>query len=815
MAKKKLNIKIEKRNTKRSFRIRDRFSFTKTYKVIKKSLIDTFLKETTSNKNVLTNLFLGVFGILVFIFFIYFILSFFSKPPIPSHIEPTKTLFFSSNLMDSDLVTAGSLGNISYSLYAIYNITLINQTNATATIFVYDNAPKEIYILKTPYTDMNYNNILSLLVPMLRDKGFVVEEVAFGDVETLPAGALLLVPSGLMYYKFFEPGPGNLTSLLNRGVNILYVGNDFSVVLNDKGEKISLEKSKLKSLPFSFISSQVSIKNLSIKTGLYKVEPSRMIYEGISVYEGKGKMIFVPKALNTFVWKQDPKNAANDITKIIYDMYWLNQVSNKTFELHNGTNFIYSPPFKNPSVSAVIKFNIYNKNYSIDKIDSFLLTKQYPGDLYVENGIEHPSFKMSGQEVTLIFDFKNISKTSEYIYLRVYKNRDKILSLPVRNKPVLLMGHDLTYDFTPDLKSGIYLLTAEDKNNTIYSKSLFLISNISFVPTKIDFIKNHFEFLVYTDSKPTPIYQKVSVILDDDPRTEKDFAGIKNITLDYPHLFLKDGDHTFKFKIRDEVVSVVLTKRSRKTIFSNPIAWILIFLVAALVGVTSYIATHREKLYYLDIPEFPPIESTRTVLKVSRVLKLFEEINKDYKWKNTPLKFSEIKKGFSKIIYNSKPVFISDYNLSLILEELEKKGYIKSFLGYYGLTKWEDKYSIPYLAMFRKVRDICISRIVPFTNLGKEKFADVKLTLDLQNIYLHFAEDKNAFERASLRALKTISKGLTIILFPDEATKKEYLEMLNSLDINLIILKLFIIAGLILPLTVDELDKRLKELRGL
>ncbi|MDD5340434.1 MAG: hypothetical protein PHV13_04250, partial [Candidatus ainarchaeum sp.] len=254
-----------------------------------------------------------------------------------------------------------------------------------------------------------------------------------------------------------------------------------------------------------------------------------------------------------------------------------------------------------------------------------------------------------------------------------------------------------------------------------------------------------------------------------------------------------------------------------QSIFDNPMLWLVIILTGGIVAIGIFFARQESIAYFIDIPDFPPVARTKIPLPSDTVLSVLGKVNENYRWQNTPLTPAEIKNGFKDIFYKGKPIYVTDYNVEYLLNELEKKRRLKESMGYYGLTGWEEasKRSINYLAMMRRLRDICVNNAVPFTSLGESEAADSEVTVAGQQMFLHFYEKEGDQRGLLKKALGTIGKGITIIMFRSEGEKAAFQGMIQSPSAAPLTLKMEADSGAVQLLTADEFEKMLIEFKSM
>ncbi len=199
--------------------------------------------------------------------------------------------------------------------------------------------------------------------------------------------------------------------------------------------------------------------------------------------------------------------------------------------------------------------------------------------------------------------------------------------------------------------------------------------------------------------------------------------------------------------------------------------------------------------YGLDIPDFPPMSTTKIPVKRQAVLEVFENVNAGYSWQWMPLRIDELKAGFRRLTYNGKPILIGDFNLERILAKLQDERLVKEELGYFGLSSWENDsgHSTAYLTMYRIMRNVFVNNAVKFSRLGAMKDCDLKAIAGKEEIYLHIME--KPYEDAVHRALATSKLGTTIMVFKTEEERDDFRSSLTSTSKLAVALKMEVNNG--------------------
>ncbi|MFA6907705.1 MAG: hypothetical protein WC263_02660, partial [Candidatus Micrarchaeia archaeon] len=181
-----------------------------------------------------------------------------------------------------------------------------------------------------------------------------------------------------------------------------------------------------------------------------------------------------------------------------------------------------------------------------------------------------------------------------------------------------------------------------------------------------------------------------------------------------------------------------------------------------------------------------------------------DNLNAGYSWKWMPLRSEEIKGGFRKLTYNGKPILIGDFNLERVLTKLKEEGSVKDELDYWGKTAWEKEsnHSTRYLMIYRILRNVFVNNAVKFSKIDAIPECDVKAVLGSEEIYFHVMEEPR--ERVAHRALATVPKGHTIIVFKTAEEAEDFRRSLNSPSKLAVALKMEVNNKNILLLPIKE-----------
>ncbi|MCX6773747.1 MAG: hypothetical protein NTY68_01985, partial [Candidatus Micrarchaeota archaeon] len=165
--------------------------------------------------------------------------------------------------------------------------------------------------------------------------------------------------------------------------------------------------------------------------------------------------------------------------------------------------------------------------------------------------------------------------------------------------------------------------------------------------------------------------------------------------------------------------------------------------------------------------------------------------------------------------FKGSRIYANDFNVEYIMDILKKRGFVKEELDFYGLVSWEKDsgFTIKQLSMFRKLRDICIDNTIPFSEIGRTKGYHVELKLMWNSFFIYFYEPKELkYIKDNFR--KLVKEGLMFIVVEDELSKRQFLDSISDGGGFSSTLKFYIDSGDVILTTMDELEKKLKQMKG-
>ncbi len=829
----------KKRAHPRHFSIFKRYAPIKRFTVRALSPLDRvkkLLKDALSVNPLFLGVLLASLGIFLVVVLLFSHLNIYSFSPhhntyvqsTPPHVK----------VVYSDIYSAGDIAYHNRLFYAILNISVSDNggghSSHLAKIVVKTapvSVPRQIFVLRDPKRNPGFcDELVKSLQQQFKNNSISVLETDPAHIFTLPPASLLIIATDTMPpYLLNDSGP-NLRTLSKQGISVLYVGKEFGKW-------------------FAFSPGQVKIDHLHFSSGSYVVKGykstydyggSAIIFGGISVLFSENSVFyFVPTIHTNPEWNGKPSLAAEDIHKIVLHSL-MNNATNNTF-----TNFTVSWKGKSilypvystlsPTPTKRIQITVYLLNESKTKASHVYPNATiyasgnyvYPAALYVDGDFNQFPHSILKKKQMLYYDFlpqysQNLASCT--LSLMAYSwNMTPLLSFPgiplelssgrSNVKPVFLKflewgkskGNDYILELVAGGGKGVYgrgLVHVYDiKARLVGPLSSAVIShtyNFEFVGADTGKTLSLPDLRVYVDGKEIKSYN----------------TAVSKVVLNFKQSPLPTGKHIILFKSHDWEYKYVLVKTNQSNPLFSPMFLATIVFVALLVIVATIFAKRGEEKYFLDVPDFPPFNENHVPVSRKEIVEMFERLEKTYRWKWIPLSVEELQRVFCTLVYKNRPVFVSEYNVHLLLSQLESKGIVQSAYGYYALTSWikQSGKSITELALYRKIRDLCIRKAIYFSPIDLKARYDMELRIGDRRIFLFFMTPEKYGEKVS-NALKNKTPGINVLLFNDDGEREHFTSLINSPSNLLALLKMKLFGGRMVLLTVKELAERIDEMK--
>ena len=718
--------------------------------------------------------------------------------------------------------------------YATENISALNFTAE-----LYPQKPAtQVFILDYPRdSGSSYPVFRRDLTGDLSKAGLSANEIEVEKLPSLPAGAVLVVPTGYFPKELLGiDSTFDYKDLLARGIVIIYIGLPFdNLALGRDGLTVPVSYSEV---AFDTSARPKSTGGFSLFDAQYTAAPAQNAPAGLSaapslygtvsaVRYGQGMLLFLPQSLDggwlerdaSGGWSEKGELAATDVSRLITDESWLSPISSASASLQAGragnrTFSLFTTPFNADFAYVELAAGAADlQGTATRSLDIFTLEKGQNGTVTPSDPQTVP-FYLSGQTTRLNVELREGNPSPVKLYVELYKDGSLLQRSdlePGMTNPTTDKSVDIEVNAVP----GDYVVLVSDATGKLYAAGELTVTDLDIAVNSSDWGKGTFSFLLSSAGQPVEP-NSLTISLDGkDPATYSPSSlnvqdAATTVGYAYPEK-ISSGQHVFLFTAGPYSKSFYLSYNRVPPFWENPLVIGLGLLAAATFLAGMMLRRPDAVRYGLDVPDFPPISTIKIPMKRETFLEVFDAVNSGYSWQRMPLRPDEIKNGMRKLTYNGKPILIGDFNLDRILSKLEDEGLVKEEVGYYGLSQWEkeSKHSIHYLALYRILRNVFVNNAVRFSKLDAMPDCDMKAIAGKDEIYLHIMEEPR--EIVVHRALATARKGTTIIAFKTAEERDAFRASLTSTSRLAVALKMEVDGGRIMLLTAkNEVSAYLK-----
>ena len=274
----------------------------------------------------------GIVTLLVVLAFAFLILSIPKAGPSSAVVSAPPKPSVDFSIRDFGVVTVGTDTDKTHGVYTVIGYNTSEVDNATFSVRVYDTMmPQQVFILNYPMAGaVTYDDFRKSLSQSLAQRGISATEINIEDAQTLPESSVLVVPTGYLPSRFLD-SDFNLTRLMDNGVVVIYIGQEFDRAIKPDGllrlgvTANDYEKAGFTGVIFNQGASACS-SGFRLDGPRYTVQMRegsvQVIYGCLSsVPIGNGYFIFVPQTLEGG-WRENGTVAGEDISDLISDYAW-------------------------------------------------------------------------------------------------------------------------------------------------------------------------------------------------------------------------------------------------------------------------------------------------------------------------------------------------------------------------------------------------------------------------------------------------------------------------------------------------------------
>ncbi len=718
----------------------------------------------------------------------------------PTHPGPMSLSF---NVYAEGFATYDNARNISP--YAAFNYTATNAINMSVDLRTYARNPvPSIYLLNaSAYCYRCYNEVTLKdqlyddleQYNLINNNFFYVPAAALGTV----SNSIIIIPTGLMPiallpYTQYTMQNVTITELLKRGNTVVYIGGNFSESIGPTGIVFKTPQASLLNLsalgllpaPYTLTKNVTNLFFSNATFAFYNKNGSIVSskYNSVTYVNFENGTIVAFSNNQKAGWK-NATAIASDISRVINSHFWLNVLANYTEIVplaNNSTSGSLGVAETDTSIGYAQNDKELNNTYTLLTLllrnsTQTLEENKLISITYSQNGtLGFPSIISETKMIPITVEM-NVNTTKPITvspHIDIFTSTmNYVMTIPVG---FFNTSTDINvikqYSFS--IKSGQYIGILRNFYNRYYSSAVFTIGNTSLEPISMNFKNGTFVFSAESDNYSIT-NTTYTVMLDGG---YKETGTVTNGTIVYAlpkGTVVGYGKHVFVFTLFGE--NYTYSTNYVQKIFHIPIIYIeVIVVLVAIVLLNLIVKPPNRDEYYIDVAESIPTKKEEVTVGRDEILNVFDKVNYYNHWRYMPLTVDEVKMGIStNLRYNNMPISITTQNAMNILNKLVASGNLQTYIGYYAPVKWttDSGYSVAYLAIFRKLRDYCITHGIMFTELGKSENADMVITKGGVQariiIYVDNTQIKDIIVDSSVK---------TFIVFADELKKTEFTEKL-------------------------------------
>jgi len=701
-----------------------------------------------------------------------------------------------------------------------------------------NEVPQNVYVLRVPNYQFasHYSDFYAKLKETLSDRGIFISEITVDDLLSMPKDRkmVLIVPSGNLPSVFIggESAAFDMRSFARAGNVLVYIGFKPTDGILTRGSPApqSIKADSMERYGLLFGNELAQPQSFSFKNPLFNInavgtDTSRPTVRGQAgeysiSWGGEGFAYFVPTTID-FWWSFSGNKSAIELANAVSGANWGVGLAKGTLAI-NATNdtvsnrrvLLFTADYKSLDLSRVgrasgqLLVQGVKRNGNVSSITGKLIQVSF-GDRpngIVNNEEQFISTALTGQQMQVRYSLNEPTTALKQVFLEaIASNGTELLFTPITQAPISLKVTDALTLFSNSLPSGEYVLRITDDNRNMFAQSYLNMVGFRIEPYISDFAHGIFVFNVFLAGEAVQygsILGNISVSIDGSDTKVLDTTTKGQIFYNATPT-TTPGNHTFAFAFGSDRIPLVVQYIRPVSVFEKPENLVAVFITALLFAVGMMIARPEAFNYSIDVPDFPPLQAIAIPVKREAVIDLFESVNRDLRWQQTPLSIADLKAGFKKILFRGRPVIIGDYNLETVLDQLKEEGYIDQAMDYYGLKRWEreTKRSIHSLAMTRALRDTFVTEGIPFLPFGQRGDADTVVSYGGEKVFIHIYEMDSVIKKA----IETASSGRSVVVFENEIILHDFLSRIHSSAEMNVVFKLLLDSGKISVTPISKL----------
>ncbi|MBN1169854.1 hypothetical protein JXA56_02425 [Candidatus Micrarchaeota archaeon] len=640
------------------------------------------------------------------------------------------------------------------------NARIVSTENASIEMMLLPDQPKkEIYKITDYRSSGDKDAIMNSFSESLRPYRLNILDARLEDV-LYKQNAIIILPSDAIPDELLS---GKLNDLIENNV-VIFFGKPLDIALDHSGSQEFIENELYDSLDINYNDGLFSAR---VKGPKISSVGNATVFE----YEKGWFVIYNEKLLDL--------NTANELRQLVLREAWQSQ---RTYDMHpipemDGAKTFFTSRANPGDYTLRI---IYHANNSVAGINDLPLVNNPNATLIMKD--QFPS-----NTISYIFELQdNLTFPTKYDFsLQFVQNGEQVNTVTAKSVTMKTFSRE-GGTVSPDITAGSYVVNLIDQSGRVHASAYTSIPEIQIKLIRIS--NNLHTFKITIDGEPA-ILTSVKLIVNNEEefglKTDKE-GEVSRM------LFLPPGTNSFTTEINGQSDTTYYRKPEAGT--DLILYAILLFILLAFVFIL--IKSKGKKKWKIKTYTRPS-----AALKVLRInydtfIKLFE-MTQEMRAKNLPLSVSDLRMGLRKhATYKGAPLFITDSNLYMLLDNLVKKERFLYYSGYFLPKESAGDKPIEYWVIKRRITDYFVEK---GEELRTSKDADFIVRGKLVHIW-HDLDIKNL--------VKLCEKSDNIILFSDDNTMDNFVQGLNNHDPSLMKLSLELQYGRLYCETLDKFLER-------
>ncbi len=737
--------------------------------------------------------------------------------------------------ISAQLINQSFMSGDSGSKLIPYALLDLHSLNASA-INVYASilqrpVPQSIYIFNTTnecYQCGNVTQVTSALITGLLRYGAIkypgaVSFVSGASLQDIANNSVLIVTNGYIPQVFLSGynGTQNTTieHLLRKGTSIIYVGADFSHML-EQGSIIVPSGAIPDFLNTGqFNATKVNLStfgvfgNFSFSRPTYALS-SGTFYGPISYRNIDGGSLVVFSNYGN-AWPNATLEG-RDIAKAIATLFWIPEYASgsESYGIRNFTAFsghigviMNQSGVQYGSGQASLLGNYYgrimlytNSSFNATAPDSAFYSVDYVPHFGINGSMSIPSYVIPAQRTPFDIEIYTHSATPVSLlpHLQIYdQNMSEVEGIALPSIPQAIGNFSFVKYLAVSLPAGRYIVALDNFSNAPYAYSLFNV-NLSVTLQNANFSSGRFVFLATSAGQPlSGVNYSISLY---NPHGNYAYPTENGTLTNGTMVYTLHSGQPAAYYVSNFTVDILSTEFGFSEFNAAPVIPIttqdieILAVMLLLAAMVLFVRPPNRDEFYVDVPHMPPKNKTQVKVKSAEIISVFDKMNLYYHWNHMPLSKGEIKLAISKYInFAGMPLNLTFNNIDRILDAMVESGKLATIDGLYAPQSWlgQGQHDIVYLSTFKKLRVFFVSHGYVFTEIDASNVADMVATQHGEHAYIVIYSKTSRFANMPI-----FQNSKTYLAFINSESMYEFkANLYNAATKEAEMLKLYIASG--------------------